>query len=382
VAIGTNLSALWILIANGWMQHPVGSFFDFHTMRMEVADFGTVLFNPIAQAKFFHTVSAGYITGSMFILSISCFYLLRKRNIEVMKRSVMVASAFGLAASIFAIVMGDASGVLVAKYQPVKLAAIEAEWTTQAPPAAFNLIAFPNQTTHQNDFAIQIPDALGLLTTHSMHDTVPGIEQLVQDSKGKISNGVKAYLALQTLEKNPNDVNAQATLSRYSDDLGYGMLLQRYTSNIAKATPAQIQQAAWDLVPNVAPLFWTFRLMVGLSFLFFLVFVTAFVLSKRGTFLNHRWFQHVALWCLPLPWVAIECGWFVAEYGRQPWAVQGMLPTYMGASSLTPGTVLTSIAGFVLLYTFLFIIEMFLMVKYIRLGPEHFVKPSVQTKAA
>lgn len=377
VALGTNLSALWILIANGWMQHPVGSYFNFHTMRMEVADFWTVLFNPVAQAKFFHTISAGYLTGAMFMAGVSCFYLLRNRNIEMMKRSLMVASAFGLAASIFAIVMGDTSGYLAGKYQPMKVAAIEAEWNTQQPPAAFNLIAWPDQASYKNDFAVQIPDALGLILTHSKMGVVPGINQLVQATEEQIAKGIKAYVALQTLEKNPNDKKAQALLQHYSNDLGYGMLLLRFTNNVAAATPAQIHEAALSTVPNVAPLFWGFRIMVGLGFLMFTLLILAFVFSYRDRILQNRWFMRLMPWCIPLPWLALECGWFVAEYGRQPWVIQGVMPTFMGASSLNPGTVLTSISGYVLLYSFLFVIEMYLMLKYIRLGPEYFAYTNI-----
>ncbi len=157
VALGTNLSALWILIANGWMQNPVGAVFNPDTMRMEMTDFAAVLFNPVAQAKFVHTVSAGYTAGAMYVMAISAWYLLRKRHIDLAKRSMVVAASFGLAASLSVVVLGDESGYLTTEHQKMKIAAIESMWQTEPPPANFNLIAVPDQAERKNDFALEIP---------------------------------------------------------------------------------------------------------------------------------------------------------------------------------------------------------------------------------
>lgn len=370
VALGSNLSALWILIANGWMQHPVGAYFNFQTMRMEVSDFAAVLFNPVAQAKFVHTVSAGYVTGSIFILSISAFYLLRKRNIEIAKRSITVAAAFGLASALSVVVLGDESGYLANLHQQMKIAAIEGMWETQPAPASFNLIGFPDQQNHVTRNEIKIPYVLGLIATRSISAPVFGINDLVAKTKENIANGIKAYGALQTLTIQPQNQSAKATLQQYSNDIGYGLLLKRYTEKVTDATPSQINAAAWDTVPQVSTLFWSFRLMVACGFFFIFLFSAALILTSRER-VNQRWFLWAAFLSLPLPWLAAELGWVVAEVGRQPWVIEGMLPTFLGTSSHSTSALYTSVAGFVFLYTLLAVVELYLMVKYIRLGPEY-----------
>ena len=372
VALGSNLSALWILIANGWMQHPVGARFDFRTLRMEVTDFYSVIFNPVAQAKFVHTVSAGYVTGSIFVLAISAYYLLRKRNIEIAKRSMMVAAAFGIASSLSVVVLGDESGYLITANQRMKLAAMEGMWETKPAPAALNIIALPDQKTHTTREIVTVPYLLGLIATRTISLPVEGINDLVAESKARVYEGLKAYNALQTLLKNPNDKNAEELLSETADDLGYALLLKRYTDDIAHATPEQIQKAAWDTVPNVATLFWSFRVMVGCGFFFIALFCIAFFFSLRRTF-DKKWFLWLAFLSLPLPWIASELGWIIAEYGRQPWIIEGILPTFLGASSLSAKDLWISLSGFFVLYGVLTVIELYLMIKYIRLGPEHLI---------
>ncbi|HAF55645.1 MAG TPA: cytochrome bd-I ubiquinol oxidase subunit CydA, partial [Thauera sp.] len=178
MAVGTNLSALWILIANGWMQNPVGSEFSYETMRMELTDFWAVVFNPVAQGKFVHTVSAGYVTGAMFVLSISAWYLLRGRDVEFAKRSFRIAAAFGFASICSVIVLGDESGYALGEAQQTKLAAMEAMWETEPAPASFNVIALPNEAEMKNDFAIHIPWVMGLIGTRSLDKELPGLNQI------------------------------------------------------------------------------------------------------------------------------------------------------------------------------------------------------------
>jgi len=370
VALGANLSALWILVANGWMQSPVGSFFNFQTMRMEVSNFYLVLFNPVAQAKFVHTISAGYVTGSIFVLSVSAYYLLRKKYVHLAKRSITVAAAFGLASALSVVVLGDESGYLTNLNQKMKIAAMEGMWETEPAPAAINVIGFPDQKNHVTRGTIQIPYLLGIIATRSLNTEVMGINDLVKITKDKIKNGMVAYSALETLKKDPTNLSAQSNLKNHEAELGYALLLKRYTDNVNGASPEQIDKAAWDTVPAVATLFWSFRVMVACGLFFILLFAIAFFLSYRQQ-LERRWFLWMAFLSLPLPWLAAELGWIVAEMGRQPWVIEGMLPTFLGNSSHDAHSLYISIAGFVLLYTLLAVVEVYLMVKYIRLGPDY-----------
>ncbi len=369
MAIGTNLSALWILIANGWMQYPVGARFNIATMRMEVTDFAAVVFNPVAQAKFVHTVSAGYVTGSMFVLSISAFYLLRGRHRGLAIRSMTVAASFGLASALSVVVLGDESGYLAGMNQKMKIAAIEAMWHTEPAPASLTVIGFPNIGTHSTDFAIRLPWVLGLIATRSLDGQVDGIDNLVSAAKQSIKSGMVAYGAMQTLRTHPDDTTARAAFDAHVDDLGYALLLKRYTPNVTDATDDVIAAAATDTIPPVLPLFFGFRVMVGLGLYFIALFATMFVLASRRMLERYRWLLHVCLWSLPLPWVAAELGWVVAEVGRQPWTIDGVLPTFLSVSSVPVIDVWISIAGFVLFYSVLAVVEVFLMVRTIRHGP-------------
>jgi cytochrome d ubiquinol oxidase subunit I len=371
VALGSNLSALWILIANGWMQHPVGAVFNFKTMRMEVTNFAEVLFNPVAQAKFVHTISAGYVTGSVFVLAISAFYLLKNRSFELAKRSMIVASAFGLASALSVVVLGDESGYLANLHQRMKIAAIEGMWETEPAPAGFNIIGFPNQAAGVTNYNIKVPYVLGLIGTRSISKPILGINDIVKITETDIVTGIKAYDALQKLMIDPNSQEDKVILEANSEYLGYALLLKRYTDDVTNATPEQIHAAALSTVPHVATLFWSFRLMVACGFFFILLFWLAFIFAAKQKF-NVRWFLWMAFLSFPLPWVAAELGWVVAEVGRQPWIIEGILPTFLGASSHTSGEVFTSIAAFVLLYSLMAIVEVYLMIKYIRLGPEYF----------
>src|SRR5271156_1687292 len=192
VALGSNLSALWILIANGWMQYPVGAKFNPDTMRMEVTDFMQVLFNPVAQSKFVHTVSAGYVTGAMFVLSVSAFYLIRGRHAEFAKRSMTVAASFGLAAALSVVVLGDESGYTAGENQKMKIAAIEAMWDTEPAPASFTVFGLPDLANRRTNYAVKVPWMLGLLTTHSIDKTFPGIKDLVAHAEERIRTGLVA----------------------------------------------------------------------------------------------------------------------------------------------------------------------------------------------
>jgi cytochrome d ubiquinol oxidase subunit I len=369
VALGTNLSALWILIANGWMQNPVGAVFNPDTMRMEVSDFGAVLFNPIAQAKFVHTVSAGYVIASVFVLGISAWYLLKGKWTAVARRSMTVAAAFGLASSLSVVVLGDESGYALTDNQKMKLAAIEAAWHTAPAPAGLTLFGLPNMTTHTTRYSVEVPWVLGVIATRSLDKQVTGMSELVLRAQERIANGVIAYDAVQRLKANPADVAARAQFEAYKRDLGYALLLKRHVADPRQASPQLIAQTAWETVPSVPLMFWSFRLMAFIGFAMIALFATAFVLCSLRLHLQTRWFLKLAVAAIPLPWIAAELGWVVAEMGRQPWAIEGVLPTFLANSSLTRAALWTTIVGFTALYGTLAVIEVRLMLAAIRKGP-------------
>ncbi|RCW22590.1 cytochrome bd-I ubiquinol oxidase subunit 1 apoprotein [Ciceribacter lividus] len=371
VAIGSNLSALWILVANGWMQNPVGAEFNPMSMRMEMTSFFDVVFNQVAQAKFVHTVSAGYVTASVFVLGVSAWYLLKGRHTELARRSIAVAASFGLASALSVVVLGDESGYSVTHDQKMKLAAIEGMWETQPAPASFTLIGIPDQAARETHYAVHIPYVMGLIGTRSLTGEIPGISELVQQAEDRIRSGQIAYDALMTYRASKGVVpdEVRATFEEHSKDLGFGLLLKRYVDDPRQASEDQIKMAANDTVPTVWPLFWAFRLMVALGFSFIVVMVWFFWMAS----FRRMQFPRIALWLaviiIPTPWIAAELGWFVAEFGRQPWTVDGVLPTALSASHLSVTELLITLAGFVLFYTVLFVIEMGLMLKYIRKGP-------------
>ncbi|KTD24607.1 MULTISPECIES: cytochrome ubiquinol oxidase subunit I [Legionella] len=370
LALGTNLSALWILIANGWMQNPVGAKFNFQTMRMEVADFVEIFFNPVAQAKFVHTISAGYVTGAVFVLAVSAYFLLRGRNIQFAKRSMTVAVSFGLASALSVVVLGDESGYLANANQKMKMAAMEAMWHTEQAPAGLTLFGIPDEKNRRTNYSLSVPYALGLIATRSLSEPLDGIVELIEQGKQQIRDGIRAYGALTQLQTNPNNEQAKADFVTYGKSLGYGLLLKKYTEAVVDASEEQINQAANDLKPRVTPLFFSFRIMVACGFFFIFLFATGFYLSVKRKLHSTRWYLFISLLALPLPWIAAELGWVVAEYGRQPWVVQGVLPTAIATSSVSSTQLITSLFFFIAFYSTLAIIEVYLMVKYIRLGPE------------
>ncbi|MGQ3674950.1 cytochrome ubiquinol oxidase subunit I [Xanthobacter sp. TB0139] len=368
-ALGTNLSALWILVANAWMQNPVGAEFSAETMRMEMTDFFAVVFNPVAQVKFIHTTAAGYVTASMFVIGISSWYILKGRDLAFAKRSFAVAAGFGVAAALAVIVLGDESGYELGDVQKVKLAAIEAEWKTEHAPAAFTLFGMPDQDDMETDYAIRIPWAMGLIATRSLDKQVTGLEDLIQQHEVRIRSGMTAYGALEAIRSGDASPETRATFEAHKKDLGYGLLLKRYVENPVNATPEQVVLAAKDSIPQVPYLFWSFRIMVGLGFLMLGYFLASFYFLAKGTLDRQRWLLRILVWSIPLPWIAAEMGWFVAEFGRQPWAIGEVLPTFLATSALTSEAIITSMAGYLIFYSVLLVIEIFLMFRFARLGP-------------
>nr|WP_319564869.1 cytochrome ubiquinol oxidase subunit I [uncultured Rhodoferax sp.] len=369
VAIGSNLSAVLILIANAWMQNPVGSDFNPVTMRMELTDFYDVVFNPVAQAKFVHTVSAGYVTASIFVLGISSWYLLKQRDRGFALRSFRIAAAFGLASALSVIVLGDESGYSAAESQQAKMAAMEAMWKTEPAPAGLTLFGIPDEATRTTAAEIRIPYVLGLIGTRTVDKTIPGIDELEKTTAARIERGILAVKALEVLRLDPKNADKLASFKAVKADLGHGLLLKKYIDDVAQATPEMKARAVDDAIPRVAPLFWTFRIMVLMAVVMLALMAVAFWSSVRNRIESRPWLLKWALWSMPLPWLACEVGWFVAEYGRQPWTVQGMLPTHLSTSAISAGAVMASLAGFVGFYTLLLVAELYLMFKYARLGP-------------
>jgi cytochrome d ubiquinol oxidase subunit I len=250
----------------------------------------------------------------------------------------------------------------------MKLAAIEGMWETEPAPAGFYLFGLPDSTDRSVRYGIKIPWVLGIIATRSFDQQIPGIDDLVTHGEARIRAGLIAYDALMRLREDRNDAGAAARLHDHAADLGYALLLKRYVADPRTADDATIAKAAADTVPNIAPLFWCFRIMVGLGFYFIALFAVIFWDVSHKTF-SRGWLLRLTLWSLPLPWVAAELGWVVAEYGRQPWAIDGVSPTFLAASSVPAGHVLFTLAGFVLFYSLLLVVDVILMGKYIRMGP-------------
>ncbi len=371
VAIGSNLSALWILVANGWMQHPVGMRFNPDTARNEMVDFWAVLFNPNAYSKFLHTISGGYVLASLFVISISAWYLLRKRNIQFAKRSIMVAASFGLIVSLFNVTTGDDSARHVAQDQPMKLAAMEGlyQGKSGAEIVTFGILN-PSKKVgdKQEPFLVKvaIPDGLSLLSYHRVDAYVPGIRELVYGSKEhgipsvaeKMKRGKEAVAALtayKAAKKAGDTAKMEAAKKRFeanSTYLGYGYL----------KTPLQA-------VPSVPITFYAFHTMVGLGTWFVLLFIVILYFTMTNTLERHRKWLWAALFSLPLGYVAQESGWITAEVGRQPWAIQDMLPVGMATSNIVTSPVMITFWLFAILFTALLIAEVKIMTTQIKLGP-------------
>jgi len=372
VALGSNLSALWILIANGWMQHPVGMHFNPDTARNEMENFWEVFLNPNAVSKFLHTVSSGYVLASLFVLGISAWFLLKKRDTQFARRSIIVASSFGLIASMYLITTGDESAHQVALTQPMKLAAMEGlyDGEKRAGIIAFGVL---NQAKMIGDdldpfyFSFEIPGALSFLGYHNLNAFVPGIDDLVQGNKkhgimsvsekmqkGKVAVG--ALTAYKNYKKAGDLANASKALKTFEANekyMGYGYL--------KKPT---------DAVPSVALSFYSFHTMVALGTWFLVLFLISLYYSMINEMHKKRWLLYLALFTLPFGYVAQEAGWITAEVGRQPWAIQDLLPVGMAASNVASTSVMITFWLFAVLFTGLLIAEIKIMLKQIKIGPE------------
>ncbi|ACJ19059.1 cytochrome ubiquinol oxidase subunit I [Coxiella burnetii] len=369
MALGASLSIVNILAANSWMQKPTATTFNYQNMSLELHSIIALYLNSLAQIRISHVAFGGFLTGSIFVMGVSAFYILVGRDIEFAKRSFAVGVGFGLICALAVAFYGDQNGLQVAKYEPEKMAAIEAQWQTQKPPASWSLIAFPSQKEQKNYFVISIPYALSLIATHSLKGVVPGALELMKGYKQRIENGMLAYGAMRKMLEAKATPQDRSLYNRYKNDLGFGFLLDRYNPRVVNSTPAEIEAATRDTIPNMAIAFWSFRFMFGLWGLMLLLLIFGFFYCYRNTLTQHRLFLRCALYAIPLPFLAAEFGWILAESGRQPWSVHEILPTFMSVSTISVSTVMTSLLGYIAFYSSLFVIELFLMFKYARRGP-------------
>ena len=354
--IGAAISAVWILIANSWMQNPVGMEFNPDTVRHEMVDFWALVFNPIAISKFFHSVFSGWMTGAIFVIGISSWYLLKRRETRFALASIRVAAIIGIIGTFAVMLSGDSSGVQAAKYQPMKLAAAEGlkDGGTAAP---FSIVP-----------GIEIPGMLSLLATHDIDGYVPGINNLLDgyttpngvrhlSADEKIARGKAALNAFgdyrSLKESNPEAAAAaRATLDENIEYFGYGYI-----------------DSKSELVPPVTLIYWTFRVMVGIGSFLLLIMVAVLWSERKGKLQKMRWLQWGALLSIPLVYLAGEAGWVVAEVGRQPWVIEGLLPVKAAVSSVSVGAVQTTFWLFVAIFTLFLVIEMRIMFKAIVHGP-------------
>lgn len=370
-ALGSNLSAMWILIANGWMQYPEFAQFSAERMRMEMVDFWGLVFSEVAQAKFLHTVTAGYITASVFVVAVSAFLMLKRKSLQFAKRSMTIAIVFAFCAMGASGLTGDMSALLVTKHQPAKLAAMEAEYHTQTPPASWSVFAIPNEEEMDNYVSLKVPALLGLIATHSLDTEVQGLRDIVAQNEQRVRNGLLANRALTQLREGNKDEQLLDTFKTYQADLGYGLLLVQHAKDPLNPTEEEIKVAARNSVPPVFITYYAFRIMIGIIGLLGLALAAAafFLWFKRDLHTRSKLLKAL-VFMLPLPFIACEAGWIVAEIGRQPWAIQDVLPTFLATSSLSAFDVGLSLLCFIGIYTVLLVIEVKLMVKAIKKGPD------------
>ena len=374
VFIGSNISALWILVANAWMQNPVGMEFNPMTARNEMSDFWAVLLSPTAMSKFFHTVTSAYTLSACFVVGVSAWFILKKRHFEFARKSILLASVFGFLSIIATIFTGDTSAQDVTRTHPMKLAAMEG-LNEGGKGAPFTLIGLtctdpqlPSERMKTVKYGITIPKLLSFLGYHDFDAYVPGIQNIMdgytsEDGKvypsieQRMANGRLAIDALKTYKqavKDKDDALASQslqTLRANFRDFGYGYLSSPY-----------------DTIPPVPLVFYSFRLMVGLGMLFVLLFICSWWYAKKRKFEKFKFIPYLAIACVPLAYIASQCGWIVAEVGRQPWVVQNLMPTNVAITRIASGWVVTTFWMFAILFTLLLIAEIGIMFTQIRKG--------------
>lgn len=370
VALGSNLSAFWILVANGWMQHPVGTAFNHETLRNEMINFAQVALSPVGISKFLHTVGGGYITSALFVLGISAYFMLKNKHFQMAKKSFIVAASFGFLSSIFVLFSGDESAYQVAQKQPMKLAAMEGLYKGEVNAGIVAMgILTPNKKSgdEKEPFIVEIqaPYLLGLMATRGINNFTPGIDDLVYgnekfnipSTQSKIDSGKIALNALENIklasEKNDEKsiLENRKILDENMHNFGYGYL-----------------DKPEDIVPPVGLTFYSFHVMVALGSYFIVLFLATLYLSMANRIEKYKKLLWACLFSIPLGYVACEAGWIVAEVGRQPWAIQDLMPVGIAATNLASVNVKLSFLLFVVLFTALFIAEIKIMLKQIKIG--------------
>ena len=369
VFIGSNISALWILVANAWMQNPVGMEFNPMTARNEMSDFWAVLLSPTAMSKFFHTVTSAYTLSACFVVGVSAWFILKKRHFEFARKSILLASVFGFLSIIATIFTGDISAQDVTRTQPMKLAAMEG-LNEGGKGAPFTLIGLtctdpqlPSERMKTVKYGITIPKLLSFLGYHDFDAYVPGIQNIMdgytsEDGKvypsieQRMANGRLAIDALKTYKQAVKDKN----------DALASQSLQTLRANFRDLS------SPYDTIPPVPLVFYSFRLMVGLGMLFVLLFICSWWYAKKRKFEKFKFIPYLAIACVPLAYIASQCGWIVAEVGRQPWVVQNLMPTNVAITRIASGWVVTTFWMFAILFTLLLIAEIGIMFTQIRKG--------------
>jgi len=382
-AIGANLSAVWILVANAWMQHPAGCTFDLDTVRNEMTSFADVALSPVAIDKFFHTVTSSYTLAALFVVGVSAWYLLRGREQRMARKSIAVASVFGLVCALLTAMTGDRSGAVVARVQPMKLAAMEALYDGEegAPLTAVGILR-PGSSRNDADeafyFKLGIPKMLSLMSFRSLDAYVPGINDLVD---GNPEHGI-----MPTAEKIARGRRAIGELARYRAalDAGDEAVQEEIRAEFDPATPQGEEflreyfayfgygylDSPEQIVPHVPTLFYSFRVMVGAGCLFILVLALVWWYNRREQLERQRWLLRISILCIPLAYLASQAGWVLAEMGRQPWAIQDLMPVGIAASKIPSGSVSTTFFLFLALFTALLIAELSILFRQIKTGPD------------
>lgn len=376
-AIGVVLSALWILVANAWMQYPAGMEFDPEQMRNVMVSFKDVVLSPVAVNKFFHTVLSGWVLGAVFVVGVSCWLLLKKRNRDFALKSIKVAGAVGLAGIVLTMWTGDGSAVQVSKYQPMKLAAMEGLYSGSEGQSlvAFGIIN-PDKQPLDDQKAIHaeisIPKGLSLLAKHDINAFVPGIDDLIRGYAVN-AEGDTVYKDVSYARRIEMGRTAQQALRDYGEALEKGdtaamQAAQSVIDSNFKYFGYGYLSAPEDAVPPVAVSFYSFRVMVmagGYLLLFFLVVAWA-SWRRKVNLLDNKWFCTLGLLTIPVVWICSEAGWVLAEVGRQPWTIEGLLPVNAAVSSISAGSVQTTFWMFVVIFTALLVAEISIMVRHIR----------------
>lgn len=358
--IGASISAFWILVANGWMQNPVGTTFNPDTVRSEMASaqaFWEVVSNPVAISKFFHAITSGWVTGGVFVVGISCWYLLKKRQQKFAKASILVGSIVGIIGSGAVMLSGDASGIHAAEFQPMKLAAAEG-LQDGGRRAAFTIVP-----------GIKIPGMLSILATHDLDGYVPGINDILNGYTGNEGNVIPSVAEKMQRGRMVLDALAQYRALKDSEPEAAAAARAILDENVQYMGYGHLEKPE-DVVPPVGVVFWAFRFMIGLGMLLLLEMLVLGWLAWKDRLSDKKWLLIAALCCIPLVYICGQSGWVVAEVGRQPWTIQGLLPVNVAISSLSVGAVKTTFFLFLAIFTLFLAIEIRIMIGAIRKGPE------------